>query len=87
MIDAYFPTYFEMLRAEAECLGVDLKDAFAAAGLSHMHWVAARYDHCLSHARALRVHQVLTRLAQTGEALVPKRVHRPQDAKARRVDA
>jgi len=87
MIDPTFPSYFEMLSAAADYLGVELRDAFGAAGLSHLHWVAARYDHCLSHARASRVHAVLARHAQTGETLVPKRLHGSQDTKARRVDA
>jgi len=87
MIDPTIPSYFEMLQAAADHLGVELRDAFEAAGLSHMHWVAARYEQCLSHTRACRVHAVLARYAQTGEAIVPKRVHPPQNAPAGRVDA
>jgi hypothetical protein len=87
MIEPSFPSYFEMLQAQADVLGVDLRVAFSAAGLSHLHWVAARYEHCLSHTRACRVHAVLARYAQTGEALVSQGLHRSKDPKAGRVDA
>ena len=76
MIDCSFPSYIEMLTAEADHLQVSLQDAAAWAGLPHI----IGSGHALTYAYAKRVHDALFAYATTGQAPVPKRVHCAQDA-------